>query len=196
MREIQMIAEDDSTYFLLLGLDAEEMSSFGLMTYIEHKNKRAIDFISATSLGYCTYIGGDLYKHNSDEVDRLELFGERKEAKIGVVANQEPRLMKVLDSIMLDTNGKWCVESVIIPPNMNYPNGQESRIPAEMFIKREGIYQAEFLRNMKTKGSTAQSLLALTGEPLRGNDALITLKCTETNRVSLFRVTCNMTASR
>jgi hypothetical protein len=141
-------------------------------------------------------MGGDLYLHNSDDADRLNLFGERKDCVLEVTANQEPRYMKLLDSIMLDTDGTWEVESVIIPPSLNYPDGMYSKIPKRFFIKREGVYQSEFLRNMKTTSGTASSLQALTGDPLRGNEAVIRLKNSDGSLVRLFRITINMTKSR
>jgi len=195
-RLVEIMSDSDGRKHLEIGIDAESLASFRLQAWIHKTGKRAIDWCSSLSLSYISFLGGDLYVHNSHEVPRLFLFGEQKEAKIGLVANQEPQEIKLLDSLMLDTDGQWEVESVVIPPSMNYPDGMYSKIPASMFVKREGVYESEFLRNMKTSSSTINALEALTGEPLRGNECLITLRTTSGDRIRLFRCQINMSKSR
>jgi hypothetical protein len=115
---------------------------------------------------------------------------------VGVVANQEPNLVKLLDSIGIYTDGKWSVESITIPKTLNYPNGQYSIIPKERFKHREGVYQSEFLRNMKTTSGTVSFIEAIKGEPLRGNSAYLVLRNTDTSQVKLYKVDLLMSSSR
>jgi hypothetical protein len=116
--------------------------------------------------------------------------------EVGIVANEQPNVIKLLDSIGIQSNGEWSVESVTIPATLNYPNGMYSKIPLQRFKKREGIWQSEFLRNMKTSSDTISVIEAIKGEPLRGESAYLVLKNTNTDEVRLFKVSINMTSSR
>lgn len=184
-------------------MDTSKTFSFAIQYYVTRYGVRAIDWMASMGLGFCSWMGGELWLHNSDDVDRCNFFGEKKDFKVGVVANQEANRLKVLDSISihsefefpLDRESKWEVESVTIPSSLNYPNGMYSKIPSNRFQKREGILKAEFLRNMKTNSATANALDALRGESLRGYDALIVLKNSSTGQVRLYKVDCNMTLS-
>jgi hypothetical protein len=141
-------------------------------------------------------MGGDVWRHNSDDVPRANFFGEQKYIEVGVVANQEPTIVKLLDSIGIQSDGKWNVESVTIPKSLNFPSGQYSKIPKERFKKREGTWQAEFLRNMKTTSGTVSVIEAIKGESLRGTSAYLVLRNTDTTEVKLFKIDLLMTSSR
>lgn len=195
-RTIQLIAQSDGIHFLEFGFSASELSAFSLQMYITKYGARAIDWLQSLSLGYVSFMGGDIWLHNSDDVERLSLFGEAKECKLGIVANDSPNAIKLLDYLAIHTDGEWEVESVTIPATLNYPDGMYSRIPKENFVKREGVYQSEFLRNMKTSSSTISQIEAITGEALRGQVAYIVLKHSSTSKVRVWKVDCAMTKSR
>jgi hypothetical protein len=141
-------------------------------------------------------MGGDIWTHNDPNVPRATLFGEHKDVKVGIVANQNANVIKLLDSIGIHSDNAWEVESVTIPKTLNYPNGMESKIPKGRFKKRDGVWQAEFLRNTKTTSGTVSVIEAIKGEPLKGYSAYIVLKNTATTEVKLFKVDLNMTKSR
>jgi hypothetical protein len=198
-----LTATSSGTKYLLFGMETDKMFSFAIQYYITHYGSRAIDWMASMGLGFCSWMGGELWLHNSDDVDRCNFFGEKKDFKVGIVANQEANRLKVLDSIAihsefeepLDRESKWEVESVTIPSSLNYPNGMYSKIPSNRFEKREGILKAEFLRNMKTNSATANALDALRGEELRAYDALIVLKNSSDGQVKLYKVDVNSTLS-
>jgi hypothetical protein len=195
-RTVELTSTSDGRHRVCFSIDNDELSNFSVMMYITHYGKRAIDWIQSLSLGYCTFMGGDLWIHNSDKVGRDFLFGEQKDSVVSIIANQEPHVIKLLDSIGIHTDGQWSVESVTIPHNLNYPNGQFSKIPYARFKRREGILQAEFLRNMKTTSNVAKTTQAISGEPLRGNTAYIELKNTSTGQVRLYEADINMSKTR
>jgi len=144
------------------------------------------------------FLGGDVWIQNQPEsiVERVNFFGEHKDVYMSVVANENPNMIKVLDSLGIHTDGEWEVTSVIIPKTLNYPNGMSSRIPLGKFKKREGIWRAEFLRNMQTTSSTDSVLELLRGEPLRGRAAYMVLKNVQTTEVKLYAVSVAMTTSK
>ena len=195
-REIQIISTSDGTKYIEFGWDADELASFSLQMYITKTGARAVDFLQSLSLSFMSFMGGNLYLHNSDDAPRATLFGEKKDVKVGIVANEQGGTAKLLDSIALGTDGIWEEESVTIPPDNNHPYGMYSTIPKGNFKKREGMLYSEFLRNQKTTGSTAKVIEALTGEQLRAREAYIILKNTSANKVQLYSVELNMTKSR
>jgi hypothetical protein len=195
-RQVEIISTSEGKHFILFGFNENELSSFRLQMWITHYGKRAIDFVQSLSLSMITFMGGDIWISNSNDVPRCSLFGEQRDSKVGIVANQEPNVIKLLDSIGIHSDSKWEVESITVPVSSNYPNGQYSRIPKERFKKREGVYTSEFLRNGKTTSATIKPIEYIKGEALRGESAYIVLKNTETSETKLFSVDINLTKSR
>ena len=195
-RIIEIVSTTSDIHYLLIGLNNDELSSFAMQLWITRYGRRMVDWVQSLGLNFCTFIGGDLWIHNDDDQDRCNLFGEKRDCIVEVVANENPLRVKVLDSIGVHSDSTWEVTSVTIPPTLNYPNGMQSKIPTAQFKKRDGVWQARFLRNMKSTSDTVSVREALNGEPLRGNEALLTLKNTSNEQVKLFRVSVNMTTSR
>jgi hypothetical protein len=196
-RQLSLTSTSDGAHRLCFGLNDNETSNFNVQLWITHFGARAIDWIQSLSLGFVSFMGGDLYVHNDPDQDRLNLFGEAKDCIVEVVANAEPNMVKILDSIGIHTNAEWDVESVTLPITLNYPFGQYSRIPKERFRKREGLFQSEFLRNARTISTTEVSInKMISGESLRGESALIRLKNSSTSEVRLFEVVINLTKGR
>ena len=198
MLEIQLVATSSASHYLLFGMDSDSLSSFEIQIWVQKFGKQAIDWCQNLSLGFCTFLRGDLWIHNQPEsiVDRCNFFGEKKDMIVGVVANENPNTIKVLDSLGIHTDAEWEIISVTIPKTLNYPNGMSSRIPTNRFKRREGIFKAAFLRNMKTSGVGDDVLDLMRGEPLRGYAAYIVMKNTSTSQVKLFKVDFNMTTSK
>jgi len=197
MLQIDLIATSDGAHYVCFGLNSNELSDLEVQMWITKYGLRAIDWCQSMSLGFCTFMGGDLWIHNQPEsvIDRCNLFGEQKDCVVGVVANEQPNIIKILDSIGIHTDGEWEVVSVTLPKVLNYPWGMSSKIPLSFFKRREGIWRAEFLRNMKTTEEAENALDLLRGEPLRGYAAYIVLKNIQTTQVRLYKVDCAMTTS-
>jgi hypothetical protein len=196
MRVIDLVATETGKYYVLFGLNQNEMSTFSVRMWITHYGERAVDFVQALSLGFCSFMGGDIWVHNSDKVPRNNLFGQQRNSEVGIIANQNANEIKILDAIGIHSDGAWSVDSITIPKTLNQPNGMYSMIPKERFKKREGVFQAEFLRNMKTTSDTPLAIEAIKGEVLRGYSAFLVLKNTDNTEVKLFKVNIGMTKSR
>jgi hypothetical protein len=196
MRQIDLVSSSNGIHYVLFGLDANELSTFSIKFWITHYGLRAVDWLQSLSLGFVSFMGGDIWVHNSTDVPRNNLFGEQKYSEVGIVANDKANLIKVLDSIGIHSNGEWEVESVTIQGTLNQPQGMFSKIPKGRFKKRSGIWQAEFLRNMKTATGNISLIDAIKGETLRGYSAFIVLKNTDTSETSLFKVDLNLSANK
>jgi hypothetical protein len=198
-REITLISQSTSTHYLLFGMSEEELVSFKMQLWIEKTGAQAVDWVQAMSLGFISFMGGELWIHNSDEVPRCNLYGEEKDCIVGVISNEDPTKVKLFDSLGIHSDGEWEITEIIIPATLNYPNGMVSKIPKERFKKRDGVLRAEFLRNMKTNQSTISVIDALNGEPMRGYECYMVLKNVNNpdgNQVKLFKVSVSTSSSR
>lgn len=196
MLSIELTSTSTGPHAVYFGLDGGELSSFGVQLYLTKHGKQAVDWVERLSLGWVSFLRGDLWIQNSPDADRNEFFGEHKDAVVGIAVNEQPDIVKVLDSIGIHTDGEWEVTSVTIPASLNYPDGMSSRIPKERFKKREGVLHCEFLRNELTTNGTANVLDLLRGEELRGEAAIIELTNTSTDEVRLYKVEVDLTSSK
>jgi hypothetical protein len=195
-REILLVSTSDGVHRIEMGLDNAVTSSFSIQMWITKYGVRMIDFVQAMSLNFISFMGGDLWVHNDDTVGRCNLFGEKRDCVIGVVSNQDPLKVKLYDSLGVHSTGEWEITEITIPASLNYPDGMYSKLPKERFKKRNGIFQAEFLRNMKTSSGTISIVDALNGEPLRGNNIYFLMKNTDNEQVKLFKIEVNATISK
>ncbi len=195
-RLIELIATATGEHYLLVGLDNNSLSSFSWQLWITHYGTRMIDWCQAMSLNFITFMNSDLWVHNDEDTDRCNLFGEQRDCVVGVVSNKDPLKIKIYDSLGIHTDHEWEVQEIVIPATLNYPHGMYSKIPKKRFKKRDGVWRAEFLRNMKTTSGTVSVINALSGEPLRGEAIYMKLRNTDTDQVKLFKVAVNATISR
>ena len=197
VRQITLTATTDSIHFLQFGFPAGVTGTFSVQAYITRVGARSIDVLCPISLGFLSFMGGNVYVHNDDNAERCNLFGQKQDFKIGMIANEMPSQVKILNSLGIKTDSdKWEVESVTVPMNKNYPHGQYSVIPQSAFVKREGVLYADFKRNMKTSSNTVSYIEALTGESLRANAAYVLLKNTDINKVELWELQIDFSKSR
>ena len=195
-RQIDIIALESGMHYLVFGYDADEIATFSIQIWITKFGARLVDFVQAMGLNFISFMGGDLWIHNDENQDRCNLFGEKRDCIVGVVTNESPTEIKLLDSIGIHSNGTWEVVSITIPSSLNYPAGMESKIPTNMFKKRDGVWKARFLRNMKSVSDTASVIDALNGEQLRGYEAYLVMKNTSNSQIKLFKIDINSTLSR
>jgi len=195
-REITLISTRFGWHHLLIGLDADSLSGFGIQLWITRYGERLVDFVQAMGLNFCSFLGGDLWLHNDTTVDRCNLFGEKRDCIVGIVTNEQPMMIKILDSLGVWSNSRWEVVSVTIPPTLNHPDGMESKIPLAQFKRRQGVWRAKFLRNMKSTSDTSSILEAIRGEQLTGQEAYMVLKNTSNEQVKLFKVQVNTSTAR
>jgi hypothetical protein len=196
MRQIDLISITNSVHYLLFGLDDNEMSNFSIQLWITKYGVRMTDWVQSMGLNFLSFMGGDLWVHNDETVDRCKLFGEKRDCIVGVISNEEPLKIKLYDSLEIDSTDEWEITSITIPATLNYPSGMISKLPKERFKKRDGVLRAEFLRNMITTSDTPSIIDAINGEALRGRTAYLTLKNTSNDQVKLFKVALNLTKSK
>ena len=156
------------------------------------------DFFMRYKNYFYSFLSGALYKHNkpSPGTGRATFYGSKKDVYVDVVLNAEANLTKILEAIGLHTAGDWTVDEVNIEADASYTNGMLSEIGSSYFDDIEGIQRAAFLRNKKTRTSTANNWDLHNGERLRGRTAQIVLKNTSTSETKLLIVEVIYTSSK
>lgn len=88
---------------------------------------------------------GNLYLHNSDEVDRGTYYGDKFPTKVSVMLNTAPSKIKVLSAISLEGNTSWSAQITAYISGLE--DNIKSSIKALEFKKKEGIWFAYARRN-------------------------------------------------
>ncbi len=106
-------------------------------------------FIPDNMLGmnnrFFSFVGGNIYEHHSDEVDRNTYYGLSYPSKISAIFNDSPSEIKELQAISLEGNYSW--EALITAYVSNVDDFTQSSIQAAEFVKKEGIWYAYARRN-------------------------------------------------
>jgi hypothetical protein len=195
-RLVEIVSSTSGKHYILIGLSGSELSSFNLQLWVTKYQIRMVDWVQSMGLNLISFIGGDLWIHNDDTVDRCNLFGEKRDCIVGVVSNEMPNVVKIWDSLGVQSDSAWEVTSITIPPSLNHPQGMTSVLPTAQFKRRDGVWQAKFLRNLKSASGSVSVLDAVQGEELKGSEMYLTLKNTSNDQVKLFALEFNMTKSR
>ena len=194
--QIDVVSTKTGYHKLLIGLNADELCKFSIQCWITKYGVRMVDWVQAMGLNFISFMGGDILIHNDDSQDRCNLFGEKRDCVVGVVSNEEQSTIKIWDSLGIQSDSQWEIDSITIPPSLNYPDGMYSKIPTSHFKRRSGVWQANFLRNLKSASGSVSVLDAVKGEPLRGSEMYLTMRNTSNDQVKLFKLEFNMTKSR
>lgn len=135
-----------------------------------------------------SFLNGQLYLHESNSAANT-FYGSFTPSKISLQSNIHPHKIKVFDNISLYADKVWSSPDdgdILIPATALHPSGMSSRLKAGKFVKKEGLFHAEFLRDLNTPGAISNKIL--TGRRLRGEVLLITLTNTDNFLVTLSKL--------
>jgi hypothetical protein len=131
--------------------------------------------------------GEDVWIHNSNDT-RNNFFGTQETSIIEVIGNEAANIKKTYEAMAIHSNKGWDVTEITIPADETYTDGMLSKLPEARFVKREGIYYSDYLRNQYTNGSVASTLDLVRGEQLRGYYIRHRMENSDTSEVVLFKV--------
>ena len=120
-------------------------------------------------------------------------------SSVKVHCNESAGDVKTFDGISINSNDLWEAPDagdIRIEPNGKYVNGMSSRLKAAKFSNQEGIYNASFLKDMLTQGSTANVADLYNGRDLRGKEITVDIKNTNFIEVVLQYVEISGSISR
>ena len=133
---------------------------------------------------FVSFKDGEMWRHHVSGL-YSNWYGVQYKPKITFVCNAVPGAVKLFYSLRLITNRLWSMPTITIPRNMDYNSGMLSRLKANKFKKYEGIFAADFLRDMLDTSpqylaipdiTLRQNTSLLSGRNLRGNLIIMTLE--------------------
>lgn len=130
---------------------------------------------------------GRLWQHNVNETRNL-FYGQQSYSEIQIIFNINPYEVKNLYSIRVNSNLAWSVTDVYIRPIVGKQSGQRSRIKSGNFVKINGQWFADFLRNQLDPLFGIELEALFKGSQLQGTTASITLRSEDTTDVRLVSV--------
>lgn len=136
---------------------------------------------------FFAFKGGQLWLQNSNPV-RNNFFGQQYTSQITFYINADPVSVKLFHNIIEESNGIWEVLSAEIKPYPGKPLGMNSRIKTGKFKQLNGLYYAEFLRNILDPRFSTEIEALLRGEELRGRIMEITIQNSDTTEVTLSSI--------
>ena len=164
---------DYNTYHLKIG---DVCWAFNGMWYTQ--NTFPVENFATLGLDFFYFKDGVMYLHDVGNT----MFGAAYEKSITFVVNPEPGVPKLFDNITQVGSGLWRAE-ISIPATPSYPSGMTSQLIGNKWLRYEGQYKADFLRDQTDPQFSSIADLTirtvtslLKGRPLRGERADITLK--------------------
>lgn len=118
---------------------------------------------------------GRLWKHNVNST-RNNFYGTQYESEVQIILNINYTEVKNLYSMRVNANLPWEVSEVYIRPTEGKEDGQRSRIKKGNFVKINGQWMADFLKNMLDPRFQDELTALFQGGDLQGTTALITLR--------------------
>jgi hypothetical protein len=122
---------------------------------------------------------GSLWRHNVNET-RNNFYGVQYNSQVEIIMNISPTEIKNLYSMRVNSNLAWSVTDVYIRPIVGKVNGQRSRIKKGNFVKINGQWFADFLRDMTDPLYNTELNALMKGANLQGTVASIRLVADDT----------------
>jgi hypothetical protein len=137
-----------------------------------------------------SFKNGELWRHNSNNVDRCSFYGVKYPQQVRFVSNIDLLKAKVWQNIAVYSNKVWHTpdNGIVIPATDDYPNGMVSRLKANKFKHKQTIFYADFMRDINTPNLTNPLTAIVNGRKLMGQVLDITLENNHDDEVVLFEV--------
>jgi len=129
---------------------------------------------------------GRIYKHNDNPIYN-NFYGEQFTSKLKLISNVDPSVIKVYNSVFLESNKAWGF------PSISNQFGQNSSLITSDFVDNEGVFKSNFLKDSNTPNVT---LPLIEGDELRCHSMTMELESTDTEEVKMFSVGVNLAPSK
>jgi hypothetical protein len=143
-----------------------------------------------------SFVAGALWLHESDNVPYNNFYGTQYQSLWRFVCNTSPKSVKLLWNIELQADNQWECSSITTPPNKDYAQGMRSRIKAANWSRQEGVWKADFLRDMNDTSARFLNIInpiqrelnaLLYGRPLRAEAFEIELRLVDSTKKSILK---------
>lgn len=120
---------------------------------------------------YISFVDGNLWLHNTNAL-YTNFYGIQRYQEVDIYGNPLPTKVKSFQNVALETNinfnlhsDNWSIPQITVPLN---EGEMSSRLKSNKFIRKEGRYYADLLRDINTPGMATSSEVLFNGRPLRG----------------------------
>jgi len=165
-----VLEDPDNAYTLGFNSDSNRWT-----TYYSWKPEMMLKFVN----DFFSWSEGSLWKHNINET-RNNFYGVQYNSQVEIIMNVSPTEVKNLYSMRVNSNLAWSVTDVYIRPIVGKVNGQRSRIKKGNFVKINGQWFADFLRDMTDPLYNTELDALMKGANLQGTVASIRLVAEDT----------------
>ena len=136
---------------------------------------------------FFSFKNGAAWKHNANALAN-NFYGVQYSSQITFFLNNNPGTVKLLQGIITESTTPWWVSEVLIKPYKGKSKGMLSRIKVKKFVPLQGVFYADFMRNMLDPRFDSQLKALLHGEELRGRIAAITIQNDSVDPEILYKV--------
>lgn len=153
-------------------------------------------YYGRTGIRLLSFVGGQLWLHESEDVPRNNFYGVQYSSIWQFVCNHAPKAVKLFWNIELQGDNLWICPQITTPPNNDYAQGMRSRLLQKHWSREEGVWKADFLRDMNDTSARfldipnipLRELTALLyGRPLRGEVLQVTLELLDGSKPSVLK---------
>lgn len=189
-------------YLLSFKQDGSFLKESDTISFLEGANKWNT-FLSYTpeyfgNIGgeLVSFLGSELWLHESNDVPYNNFYGVQYTSRYVPVFNMHERAVKLWHNIDQQATKLWFAELIEIPSNEDYLDGMRSELLAHEWSLTEGIWKADFLRDMNdTKKEfldiahipTREVTALYRGRPLRGEVLVVHLALQNSSEFAIFR---------
>jgi len=155
------------------------------------------DFYGVLKQTMTAFYNEVLWIHNLG--DTCNFYGTKYIASVKIVSNKEAVTVKRFLTIAQSGNKVWDSPTegdITIPITDTYQRGASSLLKAGRYVKREGKFVSDFMKNMVTSSITPKVSELITGDDLRGQVLEMTLYNNDDGEVELFAVEINAVESK
>ena len=134
------------------------------------------------------FTNGRLWLHNDSEI-RNNFYGIQYTSILETIFNNLPSQVKIFEATGVDSYYAWSV------PSATTPNGMETEIVAERFVKREDSFHAPVMRDKNDPVIGDPQEAIVNGRQLRDRTIKVTFENEDTKEVVLLSVSMLSTIS-
>ena len=155
------------------------------------------DFYGVLKQTMTAFYNETLWIHNLGDV--CNFYGTKYIASVKIVSNKEPIIVKRFLTIAQSGTKVWDSPTegdITIPITDTYQRGAMSLLKAGRYVKREGKFVSDFMKNMVTSSIIPKVSELITGDDLRGQVLEMTLYNNDDGVVELFAIEINAVESK
>ena len=108
---------------------------------------------------FYSFDSGDLYIHNSENVNRSTFYGVSSPSKLSIVVNAFPSAVKIFQNLQLEGNNPW--NATVKAFRNDSEDFTETTILESEFSQQEGMWYAYLRRNELSGNNTSKATYGL-----------------------------------